>query len=247
MRSGSRSRRPKSRCTRADRVRVARLAAGTSAARGLDWRRALRRQAVSTAERGRRVHSAGDDRLFSWNRCVYCDMYRDKDFRIRDQGRESLADIALARSAPRRRRQIEKVFVADGDALIAIEPRALGMRILDACKRRVSSRLRRVSCYAMAHRTSSTRPTRNSLALREAGLVSALHGPRVGRRRHAQAHRQGREPRRTRRGLATSQGSGFSPVGDLPPRRRRSRAHARARGGFCAARDPQWTRSSSRR
>ena len=51
----------------------------------------------------------------SWNKCTYCDMYREKEFRVRDLA-ETLADLELARQAygP----NIEKIFVADGDALV---------------------------------------------------------------------------------------------------------------------------------
>src|ERR1700732_1587397 len=51
----------------------------------------------------------------SWNHCTYCDMYRDKAFRVRDLA-ESLADLEdAARTVGDR---VEKVFVADGDALV---------------------------------------------------------------------------------------------------------------------------------
>ena len=51
----------------------------------------------------------------SWNHCTYCDMYRDKSFRVRDLGK-TLANLETAARelGPR----VEKVFVADGDALI---------------------------------------------------------------------------------------------------------------------------------
>ena len=51
----------------------------------------------------------------SWNKCTYCDMYREKDFRVRPL-EDSLEDIRLAGEAYGDR--VEKVFVADGDALI---------------------------------------------------------------------------------------------------------------------------------
>ena len=51
----------------------------------------------------------------SWNHCTYCDMYRDKVFRVRDLD-ETLADIRTAgRSCGE---NVTKVFVADGDALV---------------------------------------------------------------------------------------------------------------------------------
>ena len=50
----------------------------------------------------------------SHNLCTYCDMYRAKAFRVRELD-EVLADIADAgRSFGER---VDKVFVADGDAL----------------------------------------------------------------------------------------------------------------------------------
>src|SRR4051794_30396532 len=51
----------------------------------------------------------------SWNACVYCDMYREKSFRVRELA-ESLDDVSEAarKLGPR----VRKLFVADGDALI---------------------------------------------------------------------------------------------------------------------------------
>ena len=52
----------------------------------------------------------------SWNHCTYCDMYRDKPrFAVRPLA-ETLADLAGAGRAAGDR--IDKVFVADGDALV---------------------------------------------------------------------------------------------------------------------------------
>ncbi len=80
----------------------------------------------------------------SWNHCTYCDMYREKTFRLRDLA-ETLEDIEAARRAfgPR----VEKVFVADGDALVMDLPH--WEAILGAC-RAAFPRLRRVSAYATA-------------------------------------------------------------------------------------------------
>jgi radical SAM superfamily enzyme YgiQ (UPF0313 family) len=49
----------------------------------------------------------------SYNLCTYCDMYRDKTFRVRALG-DVLADLDRYKGDPR----VEKVFVADGDALV---------------------------------------------------------------------------------------------------------------------------------
>lgn len=48
------------------------------------------------------------------NKCTFCSMYKDKRFRIRDIN-EVLEDLEMAR---RRYSHVEKVFLADGDALV---------------------------------------------------------------------------------------------------------------------------------
>ena len=80
----------------------------------------------------------------SHNLCTYCDMYRDKQFRVRSLD-EVLADISMAgRTYP----GTGKVFVADGDALIMDIDRWLA--ILSAC-RMAFPRLQRVSCLSLIH------------------------------------------------------------------------------------------------
>ena len=80
----------------------------------------------------------------SWNKCTYCDMYRDKQYRARP-----VADVQRDVAAAGRQfgQQVQKVFVADGDALVL--PLASWVPILEAC-RAAFPRLRRVSCYATA-------------------------------------------------------------------------------------------------
>src|SRR5450631_2552099 len=80
----------------------------------------------------------------SWNHCTYCDMYRDKSFRVRDLA-DTLADLEGAGRdlGPR----VEKLFVADGDALVL--PMDHWRAILSRSRALFPS-LRRVSCYAMA-------------------------------------------------------------------------------------------------
>ena len=51
----------------------------------------------------------------SWNHCTYCDMYRDKDFRVREL-EECIEDLEAAAAAVGPR--VTKLFVADGDALV---------------------------------------------------------------------------------------------------------------------------------
>jgi radical SAM superfamily enzyme YgiQ (UPF0313 family) len=109
----------------------------------------------------------------SWNRCTYCDMYRDKTFRERDLG-AVLEDVELAgrRYGPR----VEKVFVADGDALVM--PLERWQSILRACHE-AFPRLRQVSCYAMARNVQEKMP--GELAeLERLGLGLLYLGPESG-------------------------------------------------------------------
>jgi radical SAM superfamily enzyme YgiQ (UPF0313 family) len=109
----------------------------------------------------------------SWNHCTYCDMYRDKQYRVRSLD-ETLTDVHAARSAlgPR----VEKIFVADGDAL------AMDVEhweaILTAC-RESFPRLRRVSAYATAMNLLE-KSVSELTRLRERGLVQLYIGPESG-------------------------------------------------------------------
>lgn len=79
----------------------------------------------------------------SWNRCTFCGMYRSKKFRIRPLD-ELRAEIEWARERLDAAR-VRKVFLADGDALIA---KAAHLEaVLDALTS-AFPRLRRVSVYA---------------------------------------------------------------------------------------------------
>ncbi len=109
----------------------------------------------------------------SWNRCTYCAMYRSKSFRIRGI-EEVQKDIAEA--AQEGGEYVQKVFVADGDAL------AMGMEywepILDSC-RKSFPRLRQVSCYATAINLKKKTPQELS-RLKELGLDLLYIGPESG-------------------------------------------------------------------
>lgn len=109
----------------------------------------------------------------SWNHCTYCDMYRDKSFRVRDLN-ETLADIRSAGEAFGR--QVRKVFVADGDALV------LGLEhwktILLAC-REAFPNAKRVSCYATAMNVNE-KSIEELRSLRELGLSLLYMGPETG-------------------------------------------------------------------
>jgi len=109
----------------------------------------------------------------SWNHCTYCDMYRDKSFRVRDLD-QTLADIRAAGEAfgP----SVFKVFVADGDALVMDLPH--WEAILAACSE-AFPRLRRVSAYATA--MNLKQKSEEELArLRSLGLTQLYIGPESG-------------------------------------------------------------------
>ena len=110
----------------------------------------------------------------SWNHCTYCDMYRDKTFRVRDLA-STLEDLDVA-GRVHRQSDVEKVFVADGDALVL--PMAHWAAILERA-RRVFPHLRRVSCYAMA-RNIRDKSDAELAELRKAGLSLLYIGPESG-------------------------------------------------------------------
>lgn len=109
----------------------------------------------------------------SWNHCTYCDMYRDKSFRVRDLG-ETLADLHEA--GRRYGSRVEKLFVADGDALI-LDPDHWA-RIL-ATARGAFPSLKRTSCYATAINILGKTPAELK-TLREQGLSMLYIGPESG-------------------------------------------------------------------
>lgn len=109
----------------------------------------------------------------SWNHCTYCDMYRAKRFRVRPL-HETLEDIQAARLAHGPR--IEKVFVADGDALVMDLDH--WEKILGAC-REAFPKLRRVSAYATAMNLVG-KSVDELERLREQGLSQLYIGPETG-------------------------------------------------------------------
>ena len=171
----------------------------------------------------------------SWNHCTYCDMYRDKSFRVRDLA-ESLADLEAG--AWRFGDQIEKVFVADGDALIL--PMEQWLPILDR-SRALFPRLRRVSCYAMA-RNVNEKSDADLARLREAGLSLLYIGPesgddvtlkRIAKGDDAAAHVEAAQ-------RAHAAGMEISVIALLGIAGDRSEEHARATADLVTAMDPEY-------
>ena len=110
----------------------------------------------------------------SWNKCTYCDMYRDKPkFSLRNLD-EVLEDMrmAAAKAGPR----IQKLFVMDGDALCM--PMTHWRAILTLAYE-LYPNLRRVSCYAMARNILEKTPEEMQ-ELRLLGLKQLYIGPESG-------------------------------------------------------------------
>ena len=109
----------------------------------------------------------------SWNRCTYCAMYRDKQFRVRPLD-EILEDVAEAGRCFGSR--VRKAFVMDGDALM------LGLDLWEPILQAMQSafpHLRRVSCYATALNLLEKTPDELK-RLRELGLKLLYIGPESG-------------------------------------------------------------------
>jgi len=100
-------------------------------------------------------------------------MYREKTFRVRDLD-ETLTDIRAARLTTGT--DVEKVFVADGDALVMDLEH--WQAILTAC-RDAFPRLRRVSAYATAINLNKKSPEELK-ELRDLGLSLLYIGPETG-------------------------------------------------------------------
>ena len=111
----------------------------------------------------------------SYNECSFCGMYRDKRFRVR-RIEELRAEIATVRAHPRAADAVRKVFLADGDALIA-PPRHLHDVL--AALREAFPALRRVSCYA-SPQALQVRTVEQMIALRDAGLTQYYLGVESG-------------------------------------------------------------------
>lgn len=108
----------------------------------------------------------------SHNRCAYCDMYRDKQFRPKpfDQIQQDIDEAAAI--GPR----FDRVFLCDGDALILKTNKLL--TILSAIREKLPW-VKRVGTYGDTR--SVLRKSAEELeALREAGLGIVYHGVETG-------------------------------------------------------------------
>ncbi|MFO7915064.1 MAG: radical SAM protein [Candidatus Krumholzibacteriales bacterium] len=108
----------------------------------------------------------------SHNRCLFCHMYRNKDFRVR-KWKELRADMdEAALDYPGTRR----IFLADGDAFVLSAGRLL--KILEYLSERFP-RLERVTCYANPENLLN-KTVREMAEIRERGLKIIYYGVESG-------------------------------------------------------------------
>lgn len=108
----------------------------------------------------------------SYNQCTFCGMYRDKRFRVRPL-EELRAEIAWAAE---NLEGVRKVFLADGDALVA--KAGFLAELLEEIRLRLPG-LKRVSCYA-SPQSLQVRSVDEMRRLRELGLTQYYLGIESG-------------------------------------------------------------------
>lgn len=98
----------------------------------------------------------------SYNRCTFCGAFQGKSFRVKsfDEVKEDIDEAGFYGD------RIERVFLADGDALIIPQPELL--RIMNYLKKKIRG-LKRVGIYANARDILKKEP-KELLELKEAGL-----------------------------------------------------------------------------
>jgi radical SAM superfamily enzyme YgiQ (UPF0313 family) len=111
----------------------------------------------------------------SHNRCAYCDMYRDKQFRPKPWELVE-ADLREAAAMGRRGIRSDRVFLCDGDALI-LSTRKL-LEILAAIREHLPW-VTRVGTYGDT-RSVGRKSVEELVQLREAGLAIVYHGMESG-------------------------------------------------------------------
>ncbi|MBO4872289.1 MAG: radical SAM protein [Lachnospiraceae bacterium] len=119
----------------------------------------------------------------SHNACTFCNMYADKQFHIRPLS-DVLEDLAMARRAYR---YVERIFLADGDALIVRTETLL--EILQAIHK-LFPECERITSYASA-RDLLLKTPEELKTLREAGLEMVYLGLESGSERILKAINKG--------------------------------------------------------
>ncbi len=111
----------------------------------------------------------------SWNKCTFCEMYTapQKKFRARDE-EETLESIRLC--GERFGRNVQRVFLADGDALVLPTRRLLG--VLATIRQHLPA-VRRISSYCLP-RNLRNKSVAELKELADAGLGIAYVGAESG-------------------------------------------------------------------
>ena len=119
----------------------------------------------------------------SHNRCTFCPSFKDKRFRIKSL-EEIEEDLVYA---ARRIRQVDRLFLCDGDALIIPQKRLIG--ILDAIRKHLP-RIRRIGTYANA-KSLLKKSVEELRELKERGLGIVYLGIETGNAELLQKIRKG--------------------------------------------------------
>lgn len=111
----------------------------------------------------------------SWNQCTFCEMYKAPQKRFRARNETEVLE-SIQRSADYYGNRVQRVFLADGDALVLSTRRLL--TVLEAIRTYMPS-VRRISSYCLA--SNLRRKTVEELTeLREAGLQLVYLGAESG-------------------------------------------------------------------
>ncbi len=108
----------------------------------------------------------------SWNKCAFCEMYTDKNFRVRDVDEviKEIREISFLDNSHK------KVFLADGDAMVLSTNKL--KKVLDAVKE-YFPKVRRVSAYAKP-KDLANKSVEELKLLNEAGLDLVYVGIETG-------------------------------------------------------------------
>ncbi|MBF0199590.1 MAG: radical SAM protein, partial [Planctomycetes bacterium] len=111
----------------------------------------------------------------SWSRCTFCEMYTDpnKKFSVRPEA-EVLAEIEAV--GQKYGSQIQRVFLADGDAMVLSTPKLL--RVLEAIQKHLP-RVKRVGAYCLP-KNLQAKSVEELKEINEAGLKIAYVGAESG-------------------------------------------------------------------
>lgn len=141
----------------------------------------------------------------SWNQCTYCEMYTapQKKFGVRDE--QEILD-AITRCGDLYARQVQRVFLGDGDAM-ALSTRRL-MTLLTAIKTQLPA-VRRISSYCLP-RNVRNKSVQELTELRQAGLTLVYVGAESGDDQVLQKVNKGETFESTREALEKLGAAGIS-------------------------------------